>query len=137
MENLFTTYFGVEPQSCEPLSGSGSNRRYFRLTAEGRSCMGVIGTDARENNAFIRLSEHFRSKGINVPQVYAVAQDGMTYIQEDLGDRMLSDEVAAVLKDGGYFLNQSLVRRQPFHRMQCLLRQPCRRIMLVQMHVFR
>jgi aminoglycoside/choline kinase family phosphotransferase len=64
--------------------------------------MGVIGTDARENNAFIRLSEHFRSKGINVPQVYAVAQDGMTYIQEDLGNRMLSDEVAAVLKDGGY-----------------------------------
>ena len=102
MENLFTTYFGVEPQSCEPLSGSGSNRRYFRLSAEGCSCMGVIGTDARENNAFIRLSEHFRSKGINVPQVYAVAQDGMTYIQEDLGDRMLSDEVAAALKDGGY-----------------------------------
>ena len=102
MENLFTAYFGVEPQSCEPLSGSGSNRRYFRLSAEGRSCMGVIGTDARENNAFIRLSEHFRSKGLNVPQVYAVSEDGMTYIQEDLGDRMLSDDVAAVLKSGGY-----------------------------------
>ena len=102
MENLFTAYFGVEPQSCEPLSGSGSNRRYFRLSAEGRSCMGVLGTDARENNAFIRLSEHFRSKGINVPQVYAVSEDGMTYIQEDLGDRMLSDDVAAVLKSGGY-----------------------------------
>ena len=101
MENLFTAYFGVEPQSCEPLSGSGSNRRYFRLSAEGRSCMGVLGTDARENNAFIRLSEHFRSKGLNVPQVYAVSEDGMTYIQEDLGDRMLSDDVAAVLKSGG------------------------------------
>ena len=88
--------------SCEPLSGSGSNRRYFRLSAEGRSCMGVIGTDARENNAFIRLSEHFRSKGINVPQVYAVSEDGMTYIQEDLGDRMLSDDVTAALKSGGY-----------------------------------
>ena len=102
MENLFTAYFGVEPQSCEPLSGSGSNRRYFRLSAEGRSCMGVLGTDARENNAFIRLSEHFRSKGINVPQVYAVSEDGMTYIQEDLGSRMLSDDVAAALKEGGY-----------------------------------
>lgn len=102
MENLFTAYFGVGPMSCEPLSGSGSNRRYFRLSAEGRSCMGVIGTDARENNAFIRLSEHFRSKGINVPQVYAVSEDGMTYIQEDLGDRMLSDDVTAALKSGGY-----------------------------------
>ena len=102
MEKLFTSYFGVEPQACEPLSGSGSNRRYFRLSAEGRSCMGVLGTDARENNAFIRLSEHFRSKGINVPQVYAVSEDGMTYIQEDLGSRMLSDDVAAALKEGGY-----------------------------------
>ena len=102
MENLFTAYFGVEPQSCEPLSGSGSNRRYFRLSAEGRSCMGVIGTDARENDAFIKLAEHFRSKGINVPLVYAVSEDGMTYIQEDLGSRMLSDDVAAALKEGGY-----------------------------------
>ena len=102
MEKLFITYFCVEPLTCEPLSGSGSNRRYFRLSAEGRSCMGVLGTDARENNAFIRLSEHFRSKGINVPQVYAVSEDGMTYIQEDLGSRMLSDDVAAALKEGGY-----------------------------------
>lgn len=102
MENLFTEYFGVGPQDCESLSGSGSNRRYFRLSAEGRSCMGVIGTDVRENNAFISLSEHFRSKGLNVPKVYAVADDGMTYIQEDLGDRMLSDDVAAALKAGGY-----------------------------------
>ena len=102
MEKLFTAYFGVEPQSCEPLSGSGSNRRYFRLSAEGRSCMGVIGTDAGENDAFIRLSEHFRSKGINVPQIYAVSEDGMTYIQEDLGSRMLSDDVAVALKEGGY-----------------------------------
>ena len=109
MENLFTAYFGVEPQSCEPLSGSGSNRRYFRLSAEGRSCMGVIGTDARENNAFIKLAEHFRSKGINVPQVYAVSEDGMTYIQEDLGSRMLSDDVAAALKEGGYFPESPVV----------------------------
>ena len=109
MENLFTAYFGVELQSCEPLSGSGSNRRYFRLSAEGRSCMGVIGTDARENNAFIKLAEHFRSKGINVPQVYAVSEDGMTYIQADLGSRMLSDDVAAALKEGGYFPESPVV----------------------------
>ena len=109
MENLFTAYFDVEPQSSEPLSGSGSNRRYFRLSAEGRSCMGVIGTDARENSAFIKLAEHFRSKGINVPQVYAVSEDGMTYIQEDLGSRMLSDDVTAALKEGGYFPESPVV----------------------------
>lgn len=102
MNNFFTAYFGGKPYSCEPLQGSGSNRRYYRLMAEGRSCMGVIGTDARENMAFITLAGHFRSKGINVPQVYAVSEDGLTYIQEDLGDRLLSDDVAAALKDGGH-----------------------------------
>lgn len=102
MEKLFASYFGCSPQICEPLYGTGSNRRYFRLAADGRSCMGVIGTDRRENNAFISLSRHFRSKGIAVPQVYDVSEDGLTYIQEDLGSRLLSDDVAAANKAGGF-----------------------------------
>lgn len=102
MEKLFASYFGCNPHTCEPLYGTGSNRRYFRLSADGASCMGVQGTDSRENRAFIYLSGHFRSKGLAVPQVYGVSEDEMTYIQEDLGNHLLSDDVAAANKDGGF-----------------------------------
>ena len=53
--------------------------------------MGVIGTDKPENEAFVAISKHFRSKGIAVPQVYDVSDDAMAYIQEDLGDEILFD----------------------------------------------
>lgn len=99
--NLFHSHFGAEPDSVIPLYGSGSNRRYYRMSAGESVCMGVIGTDKLENKAFLTIAGHFRLKGIDVPDVYAVSDDGMAYIQEDLGDRLLSDEVAAARKQGG------------------------------------
>ena len=84
-----------------PLTGSGSNRRYSRLEMDGRTCIGVVGTDVKENEAFIALSRHFRSKGLPVPEVFEVSPDGMEYIQEDLGGELLADRVAAAHKTGG------------------------------------
>ena len=54
--------------------------------------MGVIGTDSYENLAFVRLASHFLSKGIAVPKVFGVSDDGMAYIQEDLGTEVLFDK---------------------------------------------
>ena len=91
MEKLFETLYGFGPESVASLSGSGSNRRYARLSGRGISCIGVTGTDCDENVAFLTLAEHFRRKGIPVPQVLAVSEDSMTYLQEDLGDVHLFD----------------------------------------------
>ena len=91
MEELFETLYGFGPESVASLSGSGSNRRYARLSGRGISCIGVTGTDRDENVAFLTLAEHFRRKGIPVPQVLAVSEDSMTYLQEDLGDVHLFD----------------------------------------------
>lgn len=91
MEKLFETLYGFGPESVASLSGSGSNRRYARLSGRGISCIGVTGTDRDENVAFLTLAEHFRRKGIPVPQVLAVSEDSMTYLQEDLGDVHLFD----------------------------------------------
>ncbi len=114
LEKLFMEYAGEEPGRAAALTGSASNRRYFRLEASGvnskgssagsarRSVMGVVGTDAQENQAFITLAEHFRNGGINVPEVLAVSGDGMRYLQEDLGGDVLGDRVAAVNKAGGF-----------------------------------
>ena len=97
---LYRSVFSAEPQSCAALTGSASNRKYYRLSGEGGSCIGVVGTDMRENEAFLVIARHFRSKGINVPEVYAVSDDRMAYIQEDLGGVVLFDLLTQARKTG-------------------------------------
>ena len=100
MEQLYKTYYGVAPESITPLTGSASNRRYFRISSASGTCIGAVGTDRLENEAFIALSRHFRSKGISVPEVFAVSEDGMSYIQEDLGAEVLFDRLQKARKSG-------------------------------------
>ena len=100
LTNLYTGHYSITPESIVPLTGSASNRKYFRLSGGGHSCIGVVGTDARENEAFLTIAGHFRAKGINVPEVYAVSEDRMAYIQEDLGDAVLFDMLAKARKTG-------------------------------------
>ncbi len=88
---LFIQKYGVSPESMEPITGSASPRRYFRMSAGQDSCVGVLGVDGAENQAFIGISCHFRNKGLPVPEVYAVSEDKMAYIQEDLGEDVLLD----------------------------------------------
>ncbi len=103
LEKLYREYAGEEPGRVVSLSGSASNRKYCRLeVAGGGSLMGVVGTDAQENRAFITLAGHFKAKGINVPEVMIESGDGMRYLQEDLGNDVLGDRVAAVNKAGGF-----------------------------------
>ena len=97
---LFTEHYGCAPSSAVALTGSASNRQYFRLCGGESSCVGVIGTVPEENRAFLTMASHFLSKGLPVAQVYAVSEDGMAYIQEDLGDTILYNEVTDAFKAG-------------------------------------
>ncbi len=95
LERLFRNYAGVVPEKISQLTGSASNRSYYRLESAGRApLIGVIGTDVLENRAFVTLARHFRAKGINVPEVFAVSGDGMRYLQEDLGTDSLADHLS-------------------------------------------
>ena len=98
--SLYHSHYSCAPELCVQLTGSASNRKYYRLSANGKSCIGVIGTDARENEAFLTIAAHFRAKGINVPEIYAVSPDRMVYIQEDLGDTVLFDMLTQARKTG-------------------------------------
>ena len=101
LESLFKHYTETAPVSCVALTGSASHRRYFRLTGpDGRSLIGVEGTDADENRAFLTIDRHFASKGIHVPKV--VAEDGLCYLQEDLGSTVLYDALASGRSSGRY-----------------------------------
>ncbi len=97
MNELYRLYeerVGREPERVTALAGSASNRRYYRMENAGiPSVIGVIGTDVRENRAFVALAGHLRAKGINVPEIYAVSGDGMRYLQEDLGTDSLEDHL--------------------------------------------
>ena len=85
LRKLYVGYYGIEPDEIRPIAGSASNRQYYRLSDGMNSCIGVIGNDLEENRAFRSLARHFKSAGLPVPELYAVSEDEMTYIQEDLG----------------------------------------------------
>ena len=98
---LYERTFGTAPVSVLALAGSASHRRYYRLTGpDGRSVIGVEGTDADENRAFLTIGRHFASKGIRVPSVLAV--EGLCYLQEDLGSTVLYDALSAGRASGNY-----------------------------------
>ena len=102
LRSLFLSVTGTEPSEIFPLKTSGSHRRYFRLSSGDISLIGVAGTDPSEDNAFITEARHFRSHGINVPEIIAVSEDSLAYLQEDLGDGLLFDLVAQGRLRGAY-----------------------------------
>ena len=65
---LYRDYAGCDAVSCKPLSGSGSNRKYYRLRDQsGNTVVGVVGTSRDENHAFCYLAQHFSERRLPVP----------------------------------------------------------------------
>ena len=84
---LLRQYAGSGGQSVSRLTAAGSNRVYYRMAlADGRTVVGVEGTNADENKAFISIGRHLYTKGLPVPEILAVADDRMCYLLQDLGD---------------------------------------------------
>lgn len=96
INDLCVKHGGEAPAEIVKLPGAGSSRRYYRARyGDGRSVIATIGTSLKENEAFMALSQHFCRHGLDVPQVLAVAGDGMAYLQSDFGDVSLFDALAA------------------------------------------
>lgn len=93
--SLFTDYTGKTDPKIEALPSSGSNRKYFRLTKEDISLIGVFGQSREENHAFITLANYFYAQKLNVPKVLVASDDEQFYLQEDLGDTVLFDMIKA------------------------------------------
>ena len=111
---LYDMWHNSMPVNTVRLAGAGSNRAYYRLfDEEGNSVVGVVGTSRDENNAFIYLSEHFTKRQLPVPQILAVSDDGLRYLQTDLGEVSLFDAIRGGREAGGrYNLDeQELLKR--------------------------
>lgn len=89
LKSLFFKYFSCSPDSILPITGSGSSRKYVRLTSKAGNAVGVIGTDRKENDTFIYIARTLRENNIRVPRIYGVSENGMAYLQEDLGNTLL------------------------------------------------
>lgn len=93
LERLYHLYTGTKAAEVTELPASGSNRRYFRLSGP-KNLIGVSGSSIEENSTFIYMANHFRSKGLPVPEVYSYSDDKRFYLQEDLGNTLLFDAIA-------------------------------------------
>jgi len=111
---LYRQWSGHNPASTEALPGAGSNRAYYRLSdTQGSSVIGVVGTSRDENHAFIYLSQHFTKRKLPVPQVLAVSNDELRYLQTDLGTISLFDAIRGGREAGGRYTlaEQELLKR--------------------------
>lgn len=84
--SLYKQWKGTEPISVDLLPQSGSERRYFRLHGKEGSVIGTYGANIKENDSFIYFSKNFKEKNLSVPEIFIVSDDGMFYLQEDLGN---------------------------------------------------
>ncbi len=96
---LYSKHTGQVPEQIEELPSSGSNRRYFRLKG-AVTLIGVSGESVEENRAFLYMADHFRQKGLPIPKVFTRSEDGLYYLQEDLGNTLLFDAVEKGRKTG-------------------------------------
>ncbi len=89
IENLFIKTFQCSILSTKILPASGSNRRYFRISYQGGSIIGVFNDDRKENEAFLSFTKHFLRQGIAVPKILAEDIANNIYLLSDLGDETL------------------------------------------------
>src|SRR5574344_622188 len=102
LNTLFIEFIGISPEKEERLTPAGSNKTYYRMSCAERSVVGVEGTSIDENRAFFSICRQLHKKGLPVPELYAVSDDEMCYLQEDLGDISLFDMLYTARKTGIY-----------------------------------
>lgn len=86
LEKAFRSWKGIGPEVVTRLPQSGSDRVYFRLISRNEHVIGAYNPSREENDAFVGFSNHFRSKGLNVPEIYLYLPEERIYFLEDLGD---------------------------------------------------
>ena len=77
---------GFRETEITRLKGDFSERKIYRVSHEGGTCIAVYSSYTVENEAFLSFRDSFERSGIKVPGFIAVSEDKSTYFIEDLGD---------------------------------------------------
>jgi aminoglycoside/choline kinase family phosphotransferase len=112
LSRLFHKWSGIEPEQVIPLQQSGSYRRYFRITGGGKTAIGAYYDQVAENKAFISFTNHFRDFDLNVPEIFLVSNDETCYLLEDLGDKVLFDNLKEIRQTAGFGEELKMIYRQ-------------------------
>ncbi len=93
LQHLFASWAGEPCLSQQPMAANGSARRYYRMTGATHHCVACVNDDVRENMAFVYYARFFRERGLAVPEIYKVSDDGTAYLQQDLGNTTLYEHL--------------------------------------------
>jgi len=93
IKRLFQSFSKATVVSIDKIPQSGSDRIYFRIITDSRSYIATYNTNLKENETFLYFSKHFKQCGCPVPEVFAINKEHSIYIQEDLGDTSLLNEL--------------------------------------------
>jgi len=85
IESAYLKWKGKMPEMMTRLPRSGSDRVYFRMSDNGINIIGAYNPGKEENDAFVGFTNHFRSCGLKVPEIYVYYPDDRIYFLEDLG----------------------------------------------------
>ncbi|HTX87754.1 MAG TPA: RNase adapter RapZ [Bacteroidales bacterium] len=100
---LYEKWSGEKAAACVMLAGTGSWRKYYRITGKKKRAIGVINDDLRENHAFLTFTRHFLELKLPVPRLYATGEAGKCYLLSDLGDVTLFGRLTDLRKSPGIF----------------------------------
>ena len=89
IKKVFLSYKNVSVKSIEKLPQSGGDRVYFRIRTKEGSHIATYNHNIKENETFLKFSEHFKKSDAPVPQILKVSDDRTMYIQQDFGDDSL------------------------------------------------
>ena len=93
INNLYFTWQQEQPSVIEKIPQSGSDRMYFKVKGNKQNCIATYNINIKENLTFIYFSKHFKALNISVPKVFCVSDDNLFYLQEDVGNKCLLDEL--------------------------------------------
>lgn len=116
IKELYATWSGYPCNQVDVLPQSGSDRRYFRLHADGKTYIATYGNNIPENDTFIYFTQHFRERSLPVPQLFAIGEDKTIYLQEDFGDISLLNR----LEQEGLCDNVYALFRKSLHQLALL-----------------
>ncbi len=89
-------------EQIKELPSSGSDRIYFRvifLDEVQNSILASFNPEISENIAHYSFTTHFRSKGLNVPEIYAKDSSYRYFLIQDLGNKPMLEELENLDED--------------------------------------
>lgn len=80
--------------SLEIVAGDAGFRRYFRFFHHDKSIIAVDAPPKSEDTSqYIAVAQSYREKGLKVPEIYAYDLAQGFYLQQDFGNRLLSENL--------------------------------------------